>query len=125
MGKRKKILIIDDEKDIGVPLKEFLEGEGYAVMLAGTGKKAEELLEEEKFDLMIIDMLLPGEHGIDVIKNLKNKFLNPVIVMSGIYNRKEILSSLEDYNIKQFLKKPFGLGEILESVRSALNEESI
>ena len=94
-------------------------------MLAGTGKKAKELLEEEKFDLMIIDMLLPGEHGIDVIKNLKNKFLNPVIVISGIYNRKEILSSLEDYNIKEFLKKPFGLGEILESIRSAFNEESI
>lgn len=125
MGKRKKILIVDDEKEVRLLLKNFLEGEGFDVKLAGDGERAVEMLEKERFDLMIIDMLLPGEHGIDVVKNINNKFLNPVIVMSGIYEKNDILSSLKDYNIKQFFKKPFDLGEILESVRSAFNEESI
>ncbi|MEN8153217.1 MAG: response regulator [Acidobacteriota bacterium] len=125
MGKKKNILIVDDEKDIGNLLKDFLEGEGFDVTLACDGKKAAILLEEIKFDLMIIDMLLPGEHGIDLILNMKNKFMKPVIVMSGVYSRKEILSILKDYNVKYFFKKPFDLAEILKCVKQLFYEESL
>lgn len=125
MTKKKEILIIEDESDIRFLLKEFLEDSGFNITLAEEGRVAVELLKWKNFDLLIVDMLLPGEHGMDVIKMKGDNFLTPIIIVSGIYDEKEVLKMIQDSNVMYFIKKPFELKDLLEKVNSAINADQI
>lgn len=123
--KNKKILIIEDEKDIVIFLKEILKGEGYEVFSVENGKEAQGLMDNESFDLVILDMLLPGEHGINIVNYIRDHFFTPIIITSGIYSRKEILKGMEDSNIKDFFPKPFNVKDLLKRIYSIFNEEKV
>lgn len=125
MTKKKEILVIEDESDIGFLLKEFLEDNGFIITLAEEGRVAVELLKRKNFDLLIVDMLLPGEHGMDIIKMKGDNFITPIIIVSGIYDEKDIFTMLQDSNVKYFIKKPFDLKNLLEKVNSAINADQI
>lgn len=115
------ILIVDDEGDIRRLLQEFLEKNGFAVLAAEDGQKALKLAAENLPDLVITDLLLPKEHGIDVIQTIKDRFLLPVIAISGIYKKEEIRDRIGDVFIDAFFEKPLDLQALLASVRSILN----
>lgn len=123
--KNKKILIIEDEKDIVIFLKEILKGEGYEVFSVENGKEAQALMDNESFDLVILDMLLPGEHGINIVNYIRDHFFTPIIITSGIYSRNEILKGMEDSNIKGFFPKPFNVKDLLKRIYSIFNEEKV
>ena len=125
MTKKKEILVIEDESDIGFLLKEFLEDNGFIITLVEEGRVAVELLKRKNFDLLIVDMLLPGEHGMDIIKMKGDNFITPIIIVSGIYDEKDIFTMLQDSNVKYFIKKPFDLKNLLEKVNSAINADQI
>ena len=125
MTKKKEILIIEDESDIRLLLKEFLEDNGFNITLAEEGRVAVELMKQKDFDLLIVDMLLPGEHGMDIIKMKGHNFITPIIIVSGIYDEKEVSEMLQDSNVKYFIKKPFELKNLLEKVNSAINADQI
>ena len=125
MTKKNEILIIEDEGDIGTLLKEFLEKHNFNITLAEEGKVAVELLKRKNFDLLIVDMLLPGEHGLDIIKMKGDNFITPIIIVSGIYDENEVLHRMKDSNVKYFIKKPFDLKDLLEKVNSAIDADQI
>ena len=125
MTKKNEILIIEDEADIGTLLKEFLEKHNFNITLAEEGKVAVELLKRKNFDLLIVDMLLPGEHGLDIIKMKGHNFITPIIIVSGIYDENEVLHRMKDSNVKYFIKKPFDLKDLLEKVNSAIDADQI
>lgn len=125
MTKKNEILIIEDEGDIGTLLKEFLEKHNFNITLAEEGKVAVELLKKKNFDLLIVDMLLPGEHGLDIIKMKGDNFITPIIIVSGIYDENEVLHRMKDSNVKYFIKKPFDLKDLLEKVNSAIDADQI
>ncbi|MCK5004667.1 MAG: response regulator [Candidatus Aminicenantes bacterium] len=125
MTKKNDILIIEDEVDIGILLKEFLENNNFNITLAEEGKVAVELLKRKHFDLLIVDMLLPGEHGLDIINMKRHNSITPVIIVSGIYDENEVLHRMKDSNVKFFLKKPFDLNDLLEKVNSAIDADQI
>ncbi len=125
MTKKKKILIIEDESTINTLLKEFLEGNGFEIDIAEEGKVAVELLKRKDYDLLIVDMLLPGEHGLDIIKMKGHNFITPIIIVSGIYDEREVLDKIKDSNVKFFLKKPFDLKDLLSKVNSAIDTDQI
>ncbi|MCK5221346.1 MAG: response regulator [Candidatus Aminicenantes bacterium] len=125
MTKKNEILIIEDEGDIGTLLKEFLEKHNFNITLAEEGKVAVELLKKKNFDLLIVDMLLPGEHGLDIIKMKGHNFITPIIIVSGIYDENEVLHRMKDSNVKYFIKKPFDLKDLLEKVNSAIDADQI
>ena len=124
-NKTKEILIVEDEHDISALLKEFFEENGFGVTLANDGRTAIELLGRIEFDLLIIDMLLPGEHGLDIIKMKGGHHLTPVIIISGIYTEQDILDLKKNPNIKYFVKKPFDMKDLLEKVEAALNADPL
>ncbi|MCK4888450.1 MAG: response regulator [Candidatus Aminicenantes bacterium] len=125
MTKKNDILIIEDEVDIGILLKEFLENNNFNITLAEEGKVAVELLKRKHFDLLIVDMLLPGEHGLDIINMKRHNSITPVIIVSGIYDENDVLHRMKDSNVKFFLKKPFDLNDLLEKVNSAIDADQI
>ncbi len=121
MGKH-RILVVEDEKDIRMFLKEALIDEGYEVKTADNGLQAQKIMEDETFHIVILDMLLPGEHGLNIVNHIKDKYFTPIIITSGIYNRTEILKDLEDSNVRDFFPKPFNIEMLLERIRQILDE---
>jgi DNA-binding response OmpR family regulator len=122
MVKKDLILIVDDEVSIRQLLKEFLEKNGFDVLEAGDGQQALKLAAENVPDLVITDLLLPKEHGIEVMHAIKDKLFLPIIAISGIYNKDEITDKLDDIYIDGFFEKPLNLDNLLACIRSILNE---
>ncbi len=122
MEKKNSILIVDDEKEIRRLLKEFLEKNGFEVFVAEDGQQALKFATEHVPDLLITDLLLPKEHGIDVMHTIKDKLFLPIIAISGIYNKDEIKDRLDDIYIDGFFEKPLDLDKLLACIHSILNE---
>jgi DNA-binding response OmpR family regulator len=121
MEKKDLILIVDDEAGVRQLLKEFLEKNGFEVIEAEDGQQALKLAGECVPDLVITDLLLPKEHGIDVMHTIKDNYFLPIIAISGIYNKDEIRDKINDIYIDGFFEKPLNLNELLTCVRSILN----
>jgi len=122
MSKKNLILVVDDEVEIRSLLKEFLESHNYEVWLAEDGQKAIDLAEKLNPDLVITDLLLPKEHGIDVLHQIKDRFFIPVIAISGIYKKGEIMEEVEDIFLDGFYQKPLDLEDLLKGIRAVLYE---
>lgn len=121
MEKKSLILIVDDEEEIRLLLKEFLEKNDFEVAVAADGAEALALATKRIPDLVITDLLLPKEHGVDVMRTIKDNFFLPVIAISGIYKKSEIKAEIDDIYIDGFFEKPLDLDEMLICIRSILN----
>lgn len=124
-NKRKNILVIDDEQEIRELLKDFLEEKNFNVTLAADGLKAKEYIKKNTPDIAIIDLLLPGEHGISLVKTIKENYFIPVIIISSIYHVKEIENVMKDYYVEAFFEKPLDLEELLKKIDSVIDESAV
>ena len=118
----KKILIVDDEKDIRFILEEILTENKYSVITIGTIKEAEEFINKNSFDLALLDVLLDeksrdGLYLLNLIKH-KNKDL-PVIMMSGHANIQIAVNSVKD-GAFEFLEKPFNQERLLNFIKRGI-----
>jgi DNA-binding response OmpR family regulator len=121
MEKKNLILVVDDEEEIRLLLKEFLEKNDFEVAVAADGAEALALATKRTPDLVITDLLLPKEHGVDVMRSIKDNFFLPVIAISGIYKKSQIKAEIDDIYIDGFFEKPLDLDEMLLCIRSILN----
>lgn len=104
------ILLVDDD-DLLIELVQFtLEDRGYEVTLANDGETALSLVQEQKFDLIVLDGMMPGMDGIDVLKALQNLDVTknvPVVMLSARRMENDIVGGLsngaEDYLVKPFM----------------------
>jgi two-component system, OmpR family, alkaline phosphatase synthesis response regulator PhoP len=109
-----RILVVDDEEDIAELVRYNLISEGYHVTCTGSGEDAIRLIRTEGFDLVVLDLMLPGMSGIKVAKTLRSdpKVLNiPIIMLTAKSEEPDILSGLEladDYVTKPFSPKILG-----------------
>ncbi len=122
MNKKNLILIVDDEEEIRSLLKDFFEARNFEVIVAEDGQKAIELAQKHVPDLVITDLLLPKEHGIEVMREIKDRFFTPVIAISGIYKKEEIHTKIDDVYLNGFFEKPLNLEELLKSVQAVFDE---
>ena len=121
MQEKFKILVVDDDPDIGTMIKMMLEYKGYAVTVTERGEQAEELLRKDGYDLMIMDMLLSGVNGIDVCARVKkNQDTSdiPVLMISAHPNAKEICLQA---GADEFISKPFDMEEMFSKIRKLAN----
>ncbi|MCP5105697.1 MAG: response regulator [bacterium] len=124
MQNKKRILVIDDELDVTDMLRDFLEANGFTVDTASDGLKGLACLKSFVPALVITDLLLPGEHGINIVKTIKEKYFLPVIIISSIYSEEELKDTMEEYFVEAFLDKPFDLNVLLETINIILNAKS-
>ena len=118
-----RILIIEDEEEIASFIKKGLASENFAVDWSGTGEKGMELAKTNNYDLVILDIKLPGKDGITVLKELREaKKTFPVIMLSV---KSDTPTKIEALNIgaDDYLTKPFSFEELLARIRALLRRE--
>jgi DNA-binding NtrC family response regulator len=111
-----KILVVDDEVDVGELVQSFLEGHGYQVITAASAARAFELVNLEKPDLVFLDVVMPGIDGIQCLKEIKK--LQPeaiVIMVSGLHDENVAKEAIR-YGAYDYLTKPFDLQYILNDL---------
>lgn len=114
----KVILIVEDEPILRDVLKEVLVDSGYRVLTAGSGWLALAILEQERPDAIVLDVMLPGMDGRDAyreIRKLPEMESVPIIMMSSIVRPSQL-----DPGIAAFLSKPFNLDTILTTIEHAV-----
>jgi two-component system copper resistance phosphate regulon response regulator CusR len=113
-----RILVIEDEQKLGQALREGLEAEQYGVALTHTGEEGFYLVQTESFDLVILDVMLPGRSGLEILTTMRQHGLRtPVLMLTardGIEDRVRGLDTGAD----DYLLKPFAFPELLARVRA-------
>lgn len=123
MSEKKKILIIEDNKDLVLLLSKALRSEGFLVASARDGIKGFKLAEEEHHDLIILDLDIPGIKGLAVLKKLRNDKRNkktPVIIFSNYTEAENLSEALEQGVLDYLPKSDWELNEVVEKVKKAL-----
>ena len=119
MSSENTILIIDDELQMRRLLEITLESNGYSIIEAVNGKEGINLAASHQPSLIILDLGLPDGSGHLVLKQLREWFTNPIIILSVQSSEEDIVTAL-DNGANDFLVKPFRTGELLARIRSAL-----
>ncbi len=119
-----KILIVEDDNDINSMIKTALSKEGYECVSAFSGTEALLRLEVDKYDLVILDLMLPGVEGQEVLKQAREKMNIPFIVLSA----KDELDTKVDLltlGANDYMTKPFELKELLARIQVQLRMSSV
>lgn len=114
----KKILIVDDEKPLIRALELKFTNAGFEVMVAMDGEEALELLSKEKFDMVILDLVMPKKDGFEVLSELKAKGNKvPVIVLSNLSQEEDIKRVRELGAIDYLIKPETSIFELVSKVK--------
>ena len=115
-----KILVIEDEKKVAQALKKGLESEHYKVEIAISGEEGFFLLSSQKFDLVILDLMLPGRDGLEILATLRDKKdWRPVLILTAKDAVEDRVVGL-DSGADDYLIKPFAFPELLARIRALL-----
>jgi two-component system KDP operon response regulator KdpE len=111
---------VDDELQIRRIMRAVLVAKGYEVMEAECGEEALRLIRSEKYDLILLDINMPGITGVEVCVEVRTRSDIPIIIMSaGEENKARAL----DAGANDYLKKPFGISQIFSCVELHLGKE--
>ncbi|MFC1601517.1 PleD family two-component system response regulator [Candidatus Sumerlaeota bacterium] len=124
MGSKAKILAVDDENDVLLIIKTALQAEGYEVVTAVNGPDALETVATEQPDAIILDVMMPGMDGFEVLTRLRADAQTqdtPVIMLTGISDRAKIQEAL-DKGTQYFIVKPFEFLDLISKVKLALRD---
>jgi DNA-binding response OmpR family regulator len=119
----KKVLVADDEEEIVELLKSSFEMQGYSVVSTLHGSLLLNLVEREKPDLLVLDVMLPGIDGYSLQFQLSQGDATrniPVIVITALPASRSLFEKFPQ--VKMFLNKPFDTGELLKKVKEILGE---
>lgn len=115
----KKILIVDDEKDLVEMLKMRLEANDYEIITAYNGEEGLEKAELCRPDLILLDIMMPGISGFEVLRRLKDNAWAkdiPVIMLTAKGDTNSIFKA-EDMSVKDYIMKPYNSKVLLETIR--------
>ena len=115
-----KVLIVDDDARIRDLLRRFLSMEGFDVLLAEDGRALDRILQRESIDLIVLDLMLPGEDGLSICKRLRtNGTKTPVIMLTAKGEDVDRINGLE-IGADDYLGKPFNPRELLARIHAVL-----
>ncbi|MBT3284189.1 response regulator [Candidatus Bathyarchaeota archaeon] len=121
-----QILVVDDELDILEMTRIMLESSGFEVITASDGEKALEIVEEKTIDLILLDAVMPGIHGLDVCRALKRNpktKIIPIIIFSALGTGVDMMLDDQD-KADAYLSKPFTRKILLDKVQVHLEKRS-
>src|SRR5438874_11410848 len=114
-----RILLVDDEQAIQTLLAYALRRDGYEVVAAHDGREALDRFAEQRFDLVILDIMLPRLDGIEVCRRLRSRSQVPIIMLTARDDEAEKVLGLE-MGADDYITKPFSVREFRSRVRAAL-----
>jgi DNA-binding response OmpR family regulator len=113
-----RILVVEDEAKVARALKEGLEAEHYEVVVSGTGEDGFFRVSAETFDLIVLDLMLPGRDGIEILTTLRKRELGtPVLILTARDTVQDRVLGL-DSGADDYLVKPFAFPELLARIRA-------
>ncbi|GMV86261.1 MAG: DNA-binding response regulator [Dehalococcoidia bacterium] len=116
---RPKVLVVEDEEPLLFTLAHNLKREGYAVVTASRGDDGLKLAREQRPDLILLDVMLPGIDGIQVCRMLRRDSDVPIIMLTALGGESDRVAGL-DTGADDYLPKPFGMRELMARVRALL-----
>ena len=126
MENKKNILVIEDEPDILEVIKFNLVKESYLVKNSNDGERGLSLARDKKFDLILLDLMLPGTHGLDVCRILKTDNRTsavPIIIISALGQEADIVKGLET-GADDYITKPFSSNILVARVNAVIRRNS-
>jgi len=116
---QERILVVDDDETVREIVRLYLEQDGFLVRLADSGHSAVAALTEEPFDVVILDLMLPGPDGLEICRRLRTTTSTPVIMLTARASETDRVVGLE-LGADDYLVKPFSPRELVARVRSLL-----
>ncbi len=122
--KHPRVLLIDDEAAFVANIAELLERRGYKVSTAGNGEDGLRVLKEKSFDVVVLDLRMPGISGMDVLREIKTdlKTSPEVIILTGYATVDSGLEGLE-LGAFDYVAKPIRIGDLVERVAEAFHRK--
>ncbi len=120
VGSKKTVLLVDDEPGILRFLSIKLRISGYEVVTASSGEKALELVEPTKPDIMLLDIIMPGIDGLQVLRKLRAFSSVPVIAVSA---RRDAAQKAMTMGASDYLVKPFNPDELVGKIKTIVGKE--
>jgi DNA-binding response OmpR family regulator len=117
------ILIIDDDRELGGMLREFLAPDHFRLSACTSGEEGLEALDNDRYELVILDIMLPGMSGIDVLKAIRRTSDIPVIMLTARGDDLDRILGLE-FGADEYLSKPFNPRELLARIKAILRRAS-
>jgi len=121
----KKILIVDDEKNIRLTLSQALETLGMPVQTAGDGEEALQTLQDSDFSLVLLDLKLPGMDGLEVLRRIRVSWPKIPVIMITAHGSIEYAVEAMKLGAIDFIRKPFSPGEIRALVSQVLKSKDL
>jgi DNA-binding response OmpR family regulator len=116
------ILLVDDDRAVKHLLSETLEIEGFLVMTAGNGIDALTLIGEYPFDLILLDIMMPGMDGLEVCQRIRDRYPGPIVLISGRDRNADKVIGLS-VGADDYITKPFEIEEVVSRVKAHLRRE--
>lgn len=118
-----RLLLVEDDRDIRGLLVDFLGGEGYGVEAVESGAAMDRALLRGAPDLVILDVMLPGEDGLSICRRLRAKSRVPILMLTARHDDIDRIIGLE-IGAEDYLGKPFNPRELLARIRALLRRSS-
>ena len=119
MSRSPHILVVDDDREIRDLVSRFLRKHDYRVEAAGDGRAMFQALENGRFDIVVLDLMLPGEDGLSLCRRLRNESDIPVIMLTALGEEADRIVGLE-MGADDYLPKPFNPRELLARIKAVL-----
>jgi len=118
---RKSVLIVDDEQLLARTLSTVLREAGYRTVVAGSAEEAEShVFGAAPMDLIVMDVRLPRESGIAMVKRMRDRSLGSKVILMTAYETPDVKSEARRLKVDRYLKKPFDLTALVDEVRSLI-----
>ncbi len=114
-----RILVADDDRNIADLVRMYLAKAGYEVTIARDGDETLKILKEQQFDLAVLDIMMPGPDGLQIIRNLRKRSEMPVIFLSARSSDVDKVAGLQ-FGADDYVTKPFNPTELVARVQSVL-----
>ena len=120
--RKMKLLLIDDDEWIRDSLRLFFETEGCQLIALETAEEGLAALREDTYDIIIVDYKLPGQDGIEFLKQIRNAHSDTIKILITAYKSEPVVSEAKKLGIQGFIEKPFTSGTILGSLSYLINK---
>ena len=121
--KKKRILIVEDERDIAEILKYNVEKQGYEAEVANDGEKGLALGLSGTFDLILLDVMLPKVDGFEICRRVRSRLETPIIMLTAREEENDKILGL-DLGADDYMTKPFSLGELISRIKANIRRYS-
>jgi DNA-binding response OmpR family regulator len=121
METKGKILIIDDSATNVFLLQTLLEEQGFSVIFSYNGKEAMKYIEEQNFDLLLLDIMMPGVDGYDVLEKMSNEQKNTPVIMVTAKDDKDSENKAREMGASDYVTKPINFEKLIQIVQKYTN----